>query len=189
MSRIGAGEIVAELGCGYGRVMKPLSRIAGSVIGVDTSFSSLHMAREYLAQASNCHLLLMNAVSLGLQDRAFDAVICIQNGISAFQEDPHDLLAEGIRVTRPGGRIIFSSYSARFWKDRLEWFELQASEGLLGEIDYDATYDGVIVCRDGFRASTFGADDFRKLASEFGLAAALDEVDDSSLFCEVEVHG
>jgi len=187
VERVEPGDSVIELGCGYGRVMKRLSRTAESMIGIDSSPASLEMAKEYLAGESNCRLFAMDAAALGFRDRSFDVVACIQNGISAFKVDPHDLLAEAIRITRPGGRVLLSSYSEKFWDDRLEWFELQANEGLLGEIDYDATGDGVIVCKDGFRATTFSPDDFHALVAEFRLSCTIEEVDESSLFCEIIV--
>ena len=88
-----------------------------------------------------------------------------------------------MRVTRPGGTVLFSSYSENFWDDRLEWFELQAQHGLLGEIDYAATGNGVIVCKDGFTASTVTPDQFKAHTSQLGVASEIKEVDDSSLFC------
>jgi 2-polyprenyl-6-hydroxyphenyl methylase/3-demethylubiquinone-9 3-methyltransferase len=93
-----------------------------------------------------------------------------------------------MRVTRSGKTILFSSYSERFWEDRLEWFRIQSDHGLIGEIDYDATGDGVIVCKDGFRASTVGPDDFVSLTSDFDIIPKITEVDGSSVFCEIPVE-
>jgi len=45
----------------------------------------------------------------------------------------------------------------------------------------------VIVCRDGFRASTVSADGLRSLAGVLGLIPKIVEVDHSSLFCEITV--
>ena len=56
---------------------------------------------------------------------------------------------------------------------------------LLGEIDEEATGNGVIVCKDGFRATTFSPDDFLALAANLGLAVEVFEVDESSVFCEI----
>ncbi|MGY5853666.1 MAG: class I SAM-dependent methyltransferase, partial [Candidatus Thorarchaeota archaeon] len=39
---------VLELGCGYGRVLQPLSEKAIRVVGIDTSFSSLVLAKELI---------------------------------------------------------------------------------------------------------------------------------------------
>ena len=145
------------------------------------------MARDELSAVNNCRLACMNAIQLGFPGATFDRVICIQNGISAFHVDRRELIAESIRVTRPGGTVLFSTYSAKFWKDRLEWFEGQAAEGLLGEIDHELTRDGVIVCKDGFTATTLDPDEFLSLFSVYGTPAHITEVDDSSLFCEVAV--
>jgi len=92
-----------------------------------------------------------------------------------------------VRVTRSGGRLLFSTYAARFWPHRLEWFEAQAAHGLVGEIDRAATRDGVIVCRDGFRAVTWDEAGFRRLVEPLGLAPGFVEVDGSSLFCELRL--
>jgi 2-polyprenyl-6-hydroxyphenyl methylase/3-demethylubiquinone-9 3-methyltransferase len=82
----------------------------------------LQLAREIWGGTSSCHLFEMNAIELGFGDRQFDMVICIQNGISAFKVDQQKLIKEAMRVTRSGKTILFSSYSERFWEDRLEWF-------------------------------------------------------------------
>lgn len=86
---------------------------------------------------------------------------------------------------RPRVRVLFSGYAARFWPDRLEWFEAQAARGLIGPIDYAATGDGVIVCADGFRATTVGPEEFAELAAALGIEPRIVEVDGSSLFCEL----
>lgn len=187
-ARIRPSDRVLELGCGYGRVLERLADKAGTLIGIDTSPSSLQLAQELLSGRLNCRLLRMDAIALAFAHRVFDIVLCIQNGLSAFEVDQRALIAESIRVTRPGGKVLLSSYSSKFWKDRLHWFQLQSNQGLLGEIDPDATGDGVIVCRDGFRATTVGPDDFVSLTSGFNVHRHIEEVDESSLFCELAVQ-
>ena len=81
--------------------------------------------------------------------------------------------------------MLFSSYCESFWLDRLKWFEIQSAHGLIGAIDYQRTGNGVIVCTDGFRATTVDAAGFMSLTGVFGLAPKIVEVDHSSLFCEV----
>jgi ubiquinone/menaquinone biosynthesis C-methylase UbiE len=176
-----------ELGCGYGRVLKRLAERVHVAIGIDTSVASLQMARELIGNIRSLHIAAMDAVCMGFPDRTFDITICIQNGISAFQVDRQRLLAEAVRVTKSGGTVLFSSYSSRFWTPRLEWFEVQAAHGLVGEIDYQVTGNGVIACKDGFRASTVGEEEFRALAAHAGLMPKITEVDSSSLFCEIVV--
>ena len=141
-----------------------------------------------LQAISNCHLLNMDAIQLAFSDRVFDLVVCIQNGISAFHVDQQTLIQESIRVTKSGGKVLFSSYSDKFWEPRIEWFQLQADAGLLGEIDYEKTRNGVIVCKDGFKATTVRPKQFLSITRELSLKAKIVEVDESSIFCEIDAN-
>jgi SAM-dependent methyltransferase len=185
LEKIHPGDNVVELGCGYGRVLSRLAGKAGWVAGVDTSLLSLRLAQETLSGISNCSLSQMHAIRLGFKDQVFDAVVCIQNGISAFHVNQRALIRESIRVTRPGGAVLFSSYSEKFWRHRLQWFELQSKAGLLGEIDHEKTSDGLIVCKDGFTATTVRSEDFLKLADGLDVHLRIVEVDESSVFFEI----
>ncbi len=185
LERVRASDRVLELGCGYGRVLGRLAPAARHAVGIDTSLSSLRLARTLLAGVPSVDLVVMDAARTGFRDGTFDLAACVQNGISAFGAEPARLLAEAARVTRPGGVVLFSSYSPRFWPHRLEWFEVQAAHGLVGPIDRAATGDGVIVCTDGFRATTMDAAGFVALAAGLGLTPRIVEVDGSSLFCEI----
>ena len=187
LSKVSSSDAVLELGCGYGRVLERLHPAAEDLCGIDTSLASLVAAREFLGASLPCHLAVMDAVRMAFRDRCFDIVLCIQNGISAFGVDRLALLKEALRVARPGGIMLFSSYAERFWKDRLEWFEVQATHGLVGEIDYQATADGVIVCKDGFRATTVRPEEFSRLAAQVGIVPKIEEIAGSSLFCELAV--
>jgi len=177
--------VVLELGCGYGRVLRPLLPRVRVAFGIDTSFSSLRMALEFVGRGPSLRLACMDAVHLGFREHFFDLTICIQNGICAFAVDQQQLFKEALRVTRSGGLVLFSTYSARFWEHRLEWFEVQSAHRLIGEIDYQATGNGVIVCKDGFRATSADATTFERLAAGVGVAPRITEVDNSSLFCEI----
>ncbi|MBI4880314.1 MAG: class I SAM-dependent methyltransferase [Planctomycetes bacterium] len=185
LERIAPNATVLDLGCGYGRVLDLLAQRARFAAGVDTSADSLALARARLGARRNCALLHMDAAALAFRDESFDVVVCIQNGISAFGRDRRQLFAEALRVTRSGGRVLFSSYAACFWEARMEWFRAQSALGLIGEIDEEATRDGVIVCKDGFRASTVGAAEFRGLAAGLPARCEVREVDASSIFCEL----
>lgn len=185
LSKIKPTDRVLELGCGYGRVLLMLAEKAGLALGIDKALDSLRLHAELCQNMPSCSVLAMDAGRLGFKDGQFDKVVCVQNGISAFQMEQKALIAEALRVTRPSGSVLLSSYAERFWEDRIGWFRLQAEHGLIGEIDEETTGKGVIACKDGFRATTVTADDFRTLASELGLVPLVTEVDGSSLFCEL----
>ncbi|HYA70749.1 MAG TPA: class I SAM-dependent methyltransferase [Thermoplasmata archaeon] len=180
----GSGRVL-ELGCGYGRVLGEIAPHVGRAIGVDIARENLRAAQSHLRALPNCDLVLMDAVALGFPDAELDATICVQNGISAFRVDPLRLVAEAIRVTKEGGRILFSTYSSRIWADRLEWFRSQANAGLVGAIDESQTREGIIVCRDGLRLTTASPDVLRALFADLGQSARVYEIDDSSVFVEV----
>ena len=187
LGRIAPTDAVLEMGCGYGRVLEQLIDHARLIVGIDTSRESLRLAHDLIGDSLSCRLHEMDAAAMTFPDHSFNVVLCIQNGISAFGVDHRTLLSQAIRVTAPGGTVLFSSYSPRFWDDRLAWFRIQSRHGLLGEIDEDATGNGVIVGKDGFRATTVSGDEFRSLCAQCGVEGNITEVDDSSIFCEIRI--
>jgi 2-polyprenyl-6-hydroxyphenyl methylase/3-demethylubiquinone-9 3-methyltransferase len=186
LKHINLSDKVLELGCGYGRVLQKLNGKASKIVGIDTSQESIQLARELIKDKS-LELYEMDAINLEFADGEFDVVLCIQNGISAFQVDKQKLIKEAVRVCRSGGKVLFSSYSAKFWEERLEWFQLQAEHNLIGEIDHDKTGDGIIVCKDGFRATTVSSEEFLSLTSGLNFDTEIVEVDSSSIFCVMRV--
>jgi SAM-dependent methyltransferase len=162
------------------------------VTGIDLAKPSLALARQRTAQAGlaeRCRWLCMDAQSLDFADEHFDVVACVQNGIAAFGADPLRLAREAWRVLRPAGRLMLSTYVDAIWPERLAWFEAQAAAGLVGPVDRVASRDGTIVCTDGFRSGRATVADFNALALALGVPAAIDEVDASSLWCELRKPG
>jgi ubiquinone/menaquinone biosynthesis C-methylase UbiE len=178
-------DLALELGCGYGRVMKAVAPFVSMIVGNDISRENLELAKSYMKPYKNYRIVLMDASNMAFRSCTFDAVFCIQNGVSAFGVDRERLIAESIRVTKNNGIILFSSYSSKIWKDRLDWFKKQSQAGLLGEIDEEKTHDGTIMCKDGFTATTISDSLFVELFNEFGLHTSIHEMDESSIFCKV----
>jgi 2-polyprenyl-6-hydroxyphenyl methylase/3-demethylubiquinone-9 3-methyltransferase len=180
---IKGSERVLELGCGYGRVMKAVAPHVQCVTGCDTSWNSLSLAKDHMRPRCNYDLVCADASCLTFRQGIFDAVFCVQNGISAFGVDRRRLITEALRVTKDGGLVFFSSYSPKIWKHRLAWFREQSKAGLVGEIDEFRTGRGTIICKDGFRATAVSRADFRRLFLRAGTRPCIREVDESSLFC------
>mgnify|MGYP003583755159 CR=1 FL=1 len=184
LSKIRNTDTALDLGCGYGRVAERLAVKSKEIIGIDISKDNIDLANRFFAR-ENASYLEMNASNLKFNDNTFDITLCLQNGISAFKLEPLALIRESLRVTKKGGLLLISTYSDKIWDARLKWFELQANEGLIGDIDYQLTKNGCIVCKDNFTATTYTKDDFTILASHFDVEVQITEYDNSILFCEM----
>ncbi len=94
-----------EIGCGPGRLMKPLSRHFGEIHGVDVSDEMIALARERLRGIPHAHVHATGGASLALfADESFDFVYTY----AVFQHIPsRDVVLEYMheirRVLRPGG--------------------------------------------------------------------------------------
>ena len=94
-----------EIGCGPGRLMKPLSRHFGEIHGVDVSDEMIALARRRLAHIPHAHVHATNGASLPqFADSSFDFVY----SYAVFQHIPsRDVVLEYMReirrVLKPGG--------------------------------------------------------------------------------------
>ena len=178
-------ERVLELGAGYGRIMKELAPSCKEIVGIDIAEGNVEFGQEYLSDIPNARLLVMDAHKL-VFDQAFDVVLCMQNALSAMKTKPLTYIKEIMDLLSPGGRVFISSYSAKFWAHRLAWFQEQAEKGLLGEMDLEQSKDGVIVGKDGFRATTQSPKDLEQIGQASGFSFEITEVDESSVFLVIQ---
>ena len=172
---------VLELGCGYGRIIKELANDSYFVFGIDNAPLNIEVARTYLKGITKVDVEVMNVKSLAFEDEAFDCVLCLQNGLSAFGTDPLVVLKEGWRVIKKGGCLVCSTYSEGFWPHRLAWFHAQADAGLLSPVDEDKSKAGIIACKDGFISRSTTEDDFRKYAGLLDLNVEVRTLSSGSL--------
>ena len=94
-----------EIGCGPGRLMKPLSRHFGEIYGVDVSDEMIGLARERLRDVPNAHVEATDGASLAqFADDSFDFVY----SYAVFQHVPskdvvREYMRETARVLKAGG--------------------------------------------------------------------------------------
>jgi SAM-dependent methyltransferase len=112
-------DVVLEIGCGIGRIGKPLSRECLNWFGADISGGMLGHAAARLRGLPNATLVELSTV--GLQEfpaDAFDLVYCTIVFMHLFEWDRYRYVEEAFRVLRPGGRCYFDNYpldSAHGW--------------------------------------------------------------------------
>lgn len=96
---IPAGASVLELGCGTGRLLRPLAESGHPVLGVDESPAMLaHLADLPTAQAT------IEDLDLG---RVFDVVLLASTMINTSPQQRHAFLATCRRHVAPDGTVVF----------------------------------------------------------------------------------
>ncbi|MDL2263989.1 class I SAM-dependent methyltransferase [Synergistaceae bacterium OttesenSCG-928-I11] len=179
--QLSGSERVLEIAAGYGRILRALSANAASLVGVELSPDSVTYGAEYLKDAPNCSLRVADVHTMPVSE-TFDVVLALQNALSAVKGDAVAVVKKCVAMLGENGRAYFSSYAENFWEHRLAWFDEQAAKGLLGEVDRERSRDGVLVCKDGFTATTFRRSDFEALGDASGCDYRVTEVDGSSIF-------
>jgi ubiquinone/menaquinone biosynthesis C-methylase UbiE len=113
---INDGEHVLDIGCGPGRFTIELVRLGATVTAADISPTQLELHRSKVAHAGCEHGVksreILNVVDLScFPTHYFDAVVCYGGPLSYVFDRIDDALGELLRVTKPGGYVLFSVMS------------------------------------------------------------------------------
>lgn len=101
MREAGVQGLVADVGCGEGRLRAALDGIASAYIGIDAiRFGGLPADVPF-------HLAELDRDPLPLADRSTDAVVALET--IEHLENPRRFMRELARVTRPGGVVLIST--------------------------------------------------------------------------------
>jgi phosphatidylethanolamine/phosphatidyl-N-methylethanolamine N-methyltransferase len=118
-----AGERVLEVGVGTGLSL-PLYPAGCEVVGIDISVPMLDRARARLHRmgGADIRLLRMDARKIKFPDATFDKVLAPY--VISVVPDPEAVLAEMVRICRPGGTVIvvnrfLSALRPLAWIERL----------------------------------------------------------------------
>jgi len=107
LKRFTGRDAALEIGCGPGRLMRPLSRHFREIHGVDVSDEMIRLARERLAHTPNAYPQVGNGSDLAVFPAGkFDFVY----SYAVFQHIPSrdvvfNYLREAFRVLKPGGFV------------------------------------------------------------------------------------
>ena len=104
-----AGRHVLDVGCGVGMDTIPFGEIvgpSGRVVGIDQDADSIARAAAAAAEAGVSGWVthrVADAYALPFEDNSFDA--CYSERLFMHLDDPEAVLAEMVRVAKPGGAI------------------------------------------------------------------------------------
>lgn len=104
-----AGERILDLAAGTGTSSAALARNGAEVVAADFSPGMIAVGREKYADRSDIQFVEADATDLPFADEEFDATT-ISFGLRNVVR-PKDALAEMLRVTKPGGRIVICEFS------------------------------------------------------------------------------
>ncbi|MBN1813122.1 MAG: methyltransferase domain-containing protein [Anaerolineae bacterium] len=144
--------LVLDVATGTGRLPRALLRqppFEGRVIGLDLARRMLTQAVDRTAQfADRLTYIWQDARNLPFDDDTFDAVTCLE--ALEFTPDPREVLAELVRVLRPGGVLLTTNRVGRDAKllpgrafpreefeDTLHQFPLEDIKVQSWQMDYD----------------------------------------------------
>ena len=181
---VGPGDDLVEIGCGIGRLTRPLAARADSVTALDVSPRMLELARVHNPESASVDWVLGDGRTLApLGDRSADGVF----SHVVFQHLPDPAITLGYvremgRVLRPGGWAGFQVSNAPEIHRRPPlvrrargWIAAARGRGPHGQADA------------AWRGSAVDLDDLRAVAGEAGLALEL-TVGEGTQFCFVRLR-
>ncbi|GAB3617277.1 demethylmenaquinone methyltransferase [Okibacterium endophyticum] len=103
------GERILDLAAGTGTSSASIAKSGAAVVATDFSEGMLEVGRRKYAGVRNLRFSFADATDIPFGDDHFDAVT-ISFGLRNVNQPKH-ALAEMLRVTKPGGRIVVCEFS------------------------------------------------------------------------------
>jgi SAM-dependent methyltransferase len=115
-SAVPAGAEILELGCGTGRILRPLVELGHPVFGVDESAAMLAHLPDLPTACSPIETLRL--------DRAFDAVLLASTMVNTDPAQRRAFLAGCARHVRPDGVVVIQQHGPQ-WFDTVAPFDVE----------------------------------------------------------------
>ena len=105
------GMVVADIGCGNGRIGRLIVCDCQKYIGLDSS-DSLTAFPTYIEGFENVTLVQASATDVPLENESVDVAICW--GVMHHTDRPEKTFDELVRIVKPGGYILIFVYPPAF---------------------------------------------------------------------------
>ena len=158
-------DLVLDAGCGTGIFSLDLQRAGCRVVALDfcQAFAEITCRR---CNSDNVEVVIGDVTNLPLQNEKFDLVLC--SGVLGQLVDEADFrkaLTDLARVTKPGGRLVITTYNYHLI-DRIRRTKKRLCfDGRINYVRYSQKQLRDLVSRclgDGFRVETFGILNLRR---------------------------
>lgn len=104
------GQEVLDVACGAGQLSLPAARLGARVTGVDIASNLIAQAQARANEAGlNIAFAEGDAEALDFPDASFDLVFSLIGAM--FAPRPDRVVAELLRVCRPGGRVVMGNWT------------------------------------------------------------------------------
>jgi ubiquinone/menaquinone biosynthesis C-methylase UbiE len=109
-------DVVADVGCGYGRSLKKLSERFNPkkliAIDIDPEMITATKKEAALEQLSNVDYLCCSSSMIELEDNSIDMLLCHQTFHHLIYQE--QAISEFLRVLKPGGVLLFAESTKRY---------------------------------------------------------------------------
>ena len=116
---------VLQVACVYGDFSQRLARQLNSTETnfhlVDIAPIQLDNARRKLQEYSDCHICRQDSSALNFESGKFDETVVFFLLHEQPEKVRRETMAEAVRVTRPGGKVIFVDYHGPHWLNPMRY--------------------------------------------------------------------
>ena len=125
------GRNVLEVGCGYGRLLFPLSEKSSKVVGIDFSKKELSQAKRNFRKIKNVKFYYMNATKIHFGKLKFDYVLLMNNALGNMPGIEKKVIGQMIKAAKNGGRIFIRVFSEKAKTAQLKNYKKLGMKGII----------------------------------------------------------
>lgn len=171
-------RLLLEVGCGGGRLFPVLAKQTGQLVGIEIAERQYQRARSVASQFKNVSVVHGDAADMPFPDDHFDAALMVWNLFGNLADQRDRVLAETLRVVKPGKKICLSVLSQEALEPYLEMLKVN---NLTAE---HVTEDKVFL-REGLISERFSRKKLEKIFEQFSPSYQITQLTPIGYWCVV----